>query len=76
MPTLPGWPLTCETVSVSLSGSVSFASTPSWAVTFKPTPWPVAPLSSLAVGAGFLTSHEKSCETEAPLLSVAVIVMA
>ncbi|MNT24258.1 hypothetical protein D3C72_1597240 [compost metagenome] len=76
VPTLAAWPLTCETVSVSLSGSVSFASTPSSALTFKPTPWLVASVSSTAVGAGFLTSHEKSCDTEAPLLSVAVMVTA
>ncbi|MNI33658.1 hypothetical protein D3C73_876180 [compost metagenome] len=75
-PTLPGWPLTCETVSVSPSGSVSLASTPSSALTLRPAPCLVAPLSSTAVGAGFLTSHEKSCDTEAPLLSVAVMVMA
>ncbi|MNT34356.1 hypothetical protein D3C72_1703340 [compost metagenome] len=75
-PTLAAWPLTCETVSVSLSGSVSFASTPSWALTFRLAPWLVAPSSSTAVGAGFLTSHEKSCDTEAPLSSVAVMVMA
>ncbi|MNT73512.1 hypothetical protein D3C72_2122260 [compost metagenome] len=51
-------------------------STPSSALTFRPTPWFVAPSSLTAVGAGFFTSHEKSCETEAPLVSVAVMVMA
>ncbi|MNC66058.1 hypothetical protein D3C75_1164150 [compost metagenome] len=73
-PTLVAWPLTAETCSVSPSGSVSLASTPCAASAVRLTPWLVLSVSLTAVGAGFLTSHEKSCDTEAPLLSVAVTV--
>ena len=73
-PTLAALPLTCDTVRVSPSGSVSFVSTPFAASTVSVTPWSVPPSSLTAVGVGFLTSHAKSCETEAPLLSVAVMV--
>ncbi len=73
-PTLPGWLLTCETCSASPSGSVSLARTPFCALTLSDVFSSVEPLSLTAVGAGFFTSHEKSCDTEAPLLSVAVTV--
>ncbi|MNW16288.1 hypothetical protein D3C71_2150900 [compost metagenome] len=66
--------MTCETVRVSPSGSVSFASTPFWASTFRLVSSSVAPLSFVAVGAGLLTFHANSCEVEAPDGSVAVTV--
>ncbi|CAB3689327.1 hypothetical protein LMG26685_04699 [Achromobacter mucicolens] len=72
VPTLAALPLTCETVSVSPSGSVSLASTPFWAVTLSDVSSSVVPLSLTAVGAGLVTSHLNSCEVEAPDGSVAV----
>ena len=73
-PTLPVAPLTCETVSLSPSGSVSLASTPFWALTLREVFSSVAPVSLAAVGAGLLTSQLNSCEVVAPDGSVAVTV--
>ncbi|KFJ61296.1 putative hemolysin domain protein [Bordetella bronchiseptica] len=74
-PTLAGWPLTAETCRSSLSGSVSFLSTP-WAgsVTVKVVSSSVAPASATAVGAGLVTSHSKVWLTLLPPESVAVMV--
>ncbi len=74
VPTLPGWLLTCETVSVSPSGSVSLARTPFWASTLSDVSSSVDPVSATAVGAGLVTSHVNSCEVDAPDGSVAVTV--
>ncbi|MNQ85969.1 hypothetical protein D3C85_1011480 [compost metagenome] len=76
VPTPAVLPLTCETCRASPSGSVSLPSTPSvrWSTT-SVLSCPVAPVSSVAIGAGLPTFHTKVCVTEAPDLSVAVTVM-
>ena len=74
VPTLAALPFTCETVSVSPSGSVSLASTPFCALTFSVTSSSVLPVSFTAVGAGLVTSHSNACEVLAPAGSVAVTV--
>ncbi|MCY1524166.1 hypothetical protein D9M68_590900 [compost metagenome] len=73
-PTPAGLPLTCETESVSPSGSLSLDSTPFWASTVRVVFSSVVPASSAAVGAGLVTSQSKFWEVVAPEGSVAVTV--
>ncbi len=68
MPTFVLLPLTVATVSVSLSGSVSFVSTLPVAFAFSV----VDPASATAVGAGLVTVHVKLRVVVAPCGSVAV----
>ncbi|MNL05896.1 hypothetical protein D3C87_1265120 [compost metagenome] len=74
-PTPASLPLTCETLRVSPSGSRSLDSTPSLASTLKDESSSVVPVSPVATGAGFLTSHSKVWVTLAPDVSVAVTTM-
>ncbi len=71
-PTLASLLLTCETLMVSPSGSLSLASTPLLASTVSEVSSSVVFWSSTALGAGFLMSHSKVWLILAPDASVAV----
>ena len=70
LPMLDPLPLTEPTVSVSLSGSVSFVMTLPLVDAFSV----VAPASFTAVGAGLVTVHVNVCDAVALALSIAVTV--